>query len=544
MRTLLNRILLTPLLIFISMGIILAQAPQKFSYQAVIRDADNEILANVTIRTQISIIQGSEQGNIVYSEIQTPTTNANGLFTIQIGDGSSPMGDFSGIDWSAGPYFIKTETDPFGGVNYTITGINQLLSVPYALYAESSGNAGMGPEGPEGPEGKSAYEVWLQAGNTGSETDFLNSLVGADGVEGPQGSQGIEGKSAYQVWLEAGNSGSETDFLNSLAGVDGTPGADGLPGKSAYQLWLEQGNTGSEADFLASSTGPAGLDGKSAYQIWLDDGNIGTETDFLNSLVGVNGVDGKSAYQIWLDEGNVGTEADFLNSLIGSTGTDGKSAYQVWLDEGNVGSEMDFLNSLIGATGAEGKSAYQIWLDEGNIGTEADFLASLEGPQGPAGSVTQRVIGESYGGGIVFYVYDNGQHGLIAATVDQSSGARWSQVDNNTRATGDGIGAGEMNTLIIIAKELSADPDDFAAALCANYSVTVDGVTYGDWYLPSKHELNLLYLQKGVVGLPNQAYWSSTEANSGQAWRQVFGDGTQNTPNKSAPSNVRAIRAF
>jgi hypothetical protein len=155
-------------------------------------------------------------------------------------------------------------------------------------------------------------------------------------------------------------------------------------------------------------------------------------------------------------------------------------------------------------------------------------------------------IGETYGGGKVFYVYDNGKHGLIAATSDQSTAMRWYGGSNtNTRARGDGVGAGLKNTAIIIANQGAVDGNAFAATVCNEYSVTVDGVTYGDWYLPSKHELDLLYLQKTVVGgFSNSYYWSSTEYGSNFAWGQYFYSGFQIATNKDNTFYVRAIRAF
>lgn len=115
-----------------------AQAPEKMSYQAVVRDASNALVSNSAVGMQISILQGSATGTSVYTETQTPTSNDNGLVTIEIGGGTVVSGDFSTIDWGNGPYFIKTETDPIGGTNYTITGTSQLLSVPYALHAKTA----------------------------------------------------------------------------------------------------------------------------------------------------------------------------------------------------------------------------------------------------------------------------------------------------------------------------------------------------------------------------------------------------------------------
>ena len=118
----------------------IAQSPEKMSYQAVIRNSSDQLVANQPVGMQISIIQGSATGSVVYAETQTPTSNANGLISIEIGGGTVVSGTFSSIDWTNGPYFIKTETDPTGGTGYTITGTTQLLSVPYALYAKNAGN--------------------------------------------------------------------------------------------------------------------------------------------------------------------------------------------------------------------------------------------------------------------------------------------------------------------------------------------------------------------------------------------------------------------
>ena len=115
-----------------------AQAPEKMSYQAIVRDGDDFLLTNQTIGMQISILQNIATGTAVYVETQTPITNVNGLVTLEIGTGSVVNGNFTTIDWSGGIYFIKTETDPAGGSSYSITGTSQLLSVPYALHAKTA----------------------------------------------------------------------------------------------------------------------------------------------------------------------------------------------------------------------------------------------------------------------------------------------------------------------------------------------------------------------------------------------------------------------
>ena len=144
-------------------------------------------------------------------------------------------------------------------------------------------------EGGAGADGKSAYEVWLSLGNTGSEQDFIDSLKGANGKDGINGSNGLDGK----------------DGADGLSGKDGIDGKDG---KSAYETWLDLGNTGSEQDFIDSLKGKDGSDGKNGI-----DGKDGAD--------GLNGKDGAN--------GNNGVNGkDGLNGLDGK---DGKSAYEVWL---------------------------------------------------------------------------------------------------------------------------------------------------------------------------------------------------------------------
>jgi uncharacterized protein (TIGR02145 family) len=117
-----------------------AQAPQRMSYQSVLRNSSNVLLAETLVGIRISVLQGGAAGTAVYVETQTATTNANGLLSLQIGAGTASTGSFAAINWAAGTYFIKTETDPAGGTNYSITGTQEILSVPYAMYAAKSGD--------------------------------------------------------------------------------------------------------------------------------------------------------------------------------------------------------------------------------------------------------------------------------------------------------------------------------------------------------------------------------------------------------------------
>lgn len=343
------------------------QAPEGFKYQAVVRDAGNTIINNQAVGVQMTIQQGSIGGTTVYQETFAPTTNTFGLVNLEIGTGSVVSGNFSTIDWDNGPYFIETAIDVTGGVSYTVMGTSQLMSVPYALHANTAENV-------------------------------INDQV---------------------------------------------DDADADP------------------------------------------------TNEMNSTVVLNGTD------LEVTDGN-GTIITDLSSLQ---------------DVYTAGEGIDITNNVISTTGCE------------------------------------LSIGQSYMGGIIFYLDSTGCHGLIAADTDQSTtGIHWYNGSNTiTNAVRDGIGAGAFNTERIIANQ---GPGAYAAQICANYQ----GGNYGDWYLPSKFELNLMYQNIGqgnalglgnVGGFANNYYYSSTEFDLNDAWQQGFGfGGTQANAGKWGVILVRAIREF
>ena len=134
--------IITTVAAFLLVATMWAQAPEKMSYQAVIRDAGNALVQTQGVGIQITILKGGASGIPVFVETHNVTTNTNGLVSLEIGTGALVSGDFSTIDWGTDTYFIQTETDPTtaGGTNYTITGTTQLMSVPYALHAKTADN--------------------------------------------------------------------------------------------------------------------------------------------------------------------------------------------------------------------------------------------------------------------------------------------------------------------------------------------------------------------------------------------------------------------
>jgi len=150
------------------------------------------------------------------------------------------------------------------------------------------------------------------------------------------------------------------------------------------------------------------------------------------------------------------------------------------------------------------------------------------------------------GGGIIFHVTDDGQHGLEAAQVDQHTNIVWSfpdDVDKRTQAGKSGINGGSFNTDRIISTHGAGLGVTYAALLASDYN----GGGYGDWYLPSIDELNLMYTNlhlQGVGGFASAFYWSSTEPSTSFAWILDFGTGDIGMSHKSLQRRIRAVRAF
>lgn len=208
----------------------LSQAPEKMSYQAVMRNGSGQLLANQAIAVKVSILQGSPAGAAVYSERLTGNTNANGLISLEIGTGTVLTGTFSTIDWPAGSYYLKTETDPAGGTNYTIAGTSQLLSVPYAMYAKSAGGGG----------GSFVIPYSTSVNNASTLFSLINDGDGAS-------LEGVNNTTTSNISAVRGivNSASPGGFSSAVRGINnGTGGLGvGVYGSQAGSGWGVYGVT-------------------------------------------------------------------------------------------------------------------------------------------------------------------------------------------------------------------------------------------------------------------------------------------------------------
>lgn len=273
---------------------------------------------------------------------------------------------------------IEVETDD-GKIVFEQKDRRDYSNYQYYVASNNSNRTVYTEDPQDGKDGKSAYEIAVEHGFSGTEEEWLESLKGQDG------------KSAYEIAKEHGFQGSEEEWLESLKGTPGLPGIngqdgkDGKDGKSAYEIAVEHGFSGSPAEWLDSLKGEKG---ESLYDIAKRNGFTGSEKDFIESL---RGAEGKSAYEIAQELGFKGSKQEWLDSLKGQAGKDGengKSAYDVAKEHGFEGSEEDWLRSLKGApgkNGKNGKNAYELAVENGFKGSPAEWLDSLRGEQGQQG---------------------------------------------------------------------------------------------------------------------------------------------------------------
>ena len=198
------------------------QAPEGFKYQAVVRDAGNLILNNQAVGMQITILQGANTGATVYEETFAPTTNGYGLVNLEIGSGTVVSGDFTTIDWSAGPYFIETAVDITGGTSYTVMGTSQLMSVPYALHANTAENVTndqVDDADADTTNELQNIEQVLVVGNDANGNNILNIGQIGIGTSSPNTSAGIDMNTTTGALLLPRLTTPQRDLLTPAEGM-------------------------------------------------------------------------------------------------------------------------------------------------------------------------------------------------------------------------------------------------------------------------------------------------------------------------------------
>ncbi|QBZ98977.1 tail fiber domain-containing protein [Flavobacterium sangjuense] len=339
---------------------VFAQAPQKMSYQAVIRNNGNTLITSTAVGMKISVLQGTSNGTVVYSETQTPNTNANGLVSLEIGSGTPLTGTFEGINWADGPYFIKTETDPTGGSTYTISGTSELLSVPYALFSANGTPGPAGPAGATGPQGPIG----------------LTGPAGATGPQGPQGNPGIllsgtaAGNTPYwdgTSWLVNSN-----NIFNNGANI-------GIGTTTPTSKLHVKSTTGNAMRVEGTSNMFVGLYEDGAYRGYLGSfaGNS-TDVDFGTGA-------GNSAGSLHLTvQANPALSIDpNMNVGIGTTTPD-SNRLKINIADATTPTGLSIQNDY---TGASNKYGINLNVNEVGTGTKYGVYSLMEGTAGDASNV-------------------------------------------------------------------------------------------------------------------------------------------------------------
>ncbi len=330
------------------------QAPLGFNYQAVVRNAAGNPISNQNVGIRFTIHDGGPMGTVVYSENDTVPANQFGLITVVMGGGNALQGSIGAINWAAGNKYLQVEIDPSGGNTYNDMGTVQLLSVPYALYAESAGNGSTGPTGPIGNDGP-----------TGPQ-----GAAGPQGVTGPQGSVGDTGPTGPQ-----GDTGAQGPM--GATGPQGDPGQQGVQGPTG-----EKGDTGPQGPI--GVTGPQGDTGAQGFT-----GATGAQGETgPQGPQGVPGPIGDTGAQGPIGvKGDTGPQGD-----VGATGPQGAIGPKGDTGAQGIQGPTGATGSGGGATGATGETGAQGPTGaKGDTGVQGPIgIKGDTGPQGVAGNTGEK----------------------------------------------------------------------------------------------------------------------------------------------------------
>jgi hypothetical protein len=304
----------------------LSQSPQKLTYQAILRNAQGNLIQNGNVGMRFKILQGSETGLVVYSETFSTITNVNGLVSVTIGTGTT-SNIFDSINWAQGPYFLQSETDPFGGTNYSITGVSQFMSVPYALYSEKANVDGSETKIVAGTNTMvtgtgtianpyvinnsgnlvsnvltfTASQMWTVPSNI---SRIKVELWGASGGGGGSGAYSY----SYSYNLNYGGDGGSGGFAQQLIDVTQNQqfyiliGQGGSPGNNAYYSgngWYGDTDGGNGGDSWFSGMKAAGGTGGKKGSLAPETVHGMAGTDNIGPVTGHAGVSNSNILDVW-----------------------------------------------------------------------------------------------------------------------------------------------------------------------------------------------------------------------------------------------------
>ena len=294
--------LITLLFVVVSISL-LAQSPQKFNYQAVVRNADGTVIKNQSVNFRMTIFEGSTTGLIKYQETQAGTTNKYGLISLAIGNGIISAGSMASINWGGNDHLLQVEIDPAGGTNFNILSTSQLMSVPYALYALSSGN---GSSGGSDNDADSTNEI--QTVSISNDTVFLSR---GGFVVLPPGSSGINNDNDSTNEIQTVSISNDTVFL-SRGGFAILPPGGGINNDNDSTNEIQTVSISNDTVFLS----------KGGFAILPPGGGINNDNDSTNEIQALT-ISNDTIYlarggfvKLPATSGSVNNDNDSTNELI------------------------------------------------------------------------------------------------------------------------------------------------------------------------------------------------------------------------------------
>ena len=294
--------LITLLFVVVSISL-LAQSPQKFNYQAVVRNADGTVIKNQSVNFRMTIFEGSTTGLIKYQETQAGTTNKYGLISLAIGNGIISAGSMASINWGGNGHLLQVEIDPAGGTNFNILSTSQLMSVPYALYALSSGN---GSSGGSDNDADSTNEI--QTVSISNDTVFLSR---GGFVVLPPGSSGINNDNDSTNEIQTVSISNDTVFL-SRGGFAILPPGGGINNDNDSTNEIQTVSISNDTVFLS----------KGGFAILPPGGGINNDNDSTNEIQALT-ISNDTIYlarggfvKLPATSGSVNNDNDSTNELI------------------------------------------------------------------------------------------------------------------------------------------------------------------------------------------------------------------------------------
>lgn len=536
-----------------------ASAPKGFSYQATVRSADGSLAVNKIVGVRVSILRGSVTGAVVYSETNTVKTNANGLFSLQVGAGTVKGGSFADIDWTDGTYYMKSEISLNNNSVYDISATSQLLSVPFAMYADKAGEAKTaetlsGTVDYSSIANAPSFSKVAESGAYGDLTGRPTSLSAfANDVNYLTNAANSLTRSGNSIVLNDMNGDplSEVSILSTEA-VD----YNSLKNKPSFSAVATSGAYG---DLDGAPTKVSDFDNDAKYIseekqelqrqgniVTLVGGKTETSIDLTQTEAQTIGLDASKKLYITDGNGNKIAEVDLSNlftekqelSLTGS---------ELSLTGGAEASKVDLAPLMNGSNGSssipDGANSGDIlyWKDNAWTvlpkGVEGQMLAIADGslawidPSYANTAAGTYALGDIYYEegvpvGIVVQSSSIGRMGKIIALTDAGKTA-WSSGEYSATGAKDlDFGQNNLNTVKLY------DP--------ANWATKYEAFGLADgkdgWYVPSKNELsvineNKISINNALAKVPgakalNAAYWTSTEYGNSTSYVAFINDTT------------------